>query len=105
MDDHYQRQREAAIALAPAEEIDEAQLRAALADVPLSQLRLAGIRWSAPRGRSREQVVDGIVAGLHNPHTNQGDDFRIALGHVRSCSAHRASNLARSDLAEQPPAC
>lgn len=90
MDDYYERQRQAALTLAPAEEIDEAQLRAALADVPVRQLRLAAIRWSAPRGRSREQVIDGIMAALHNPHTNRGDSLRIALGHVRAWERHAA---------------
>ena len=85
MDDYYERQRQAALKLAPAEEIDEAQLRAMLADVPLRHLRRTAIRWSAPRGRSREQIIDGIVAALHNPHTNRGDSYRIALGHIRAC--------------------
>jgi hypothetical protein len=105
MDDYCERQRQAALKLAPAEEIDEAQLRAMLADVPLRQLRRAAIRWSAPRGRSREQIIDGIVTALQNPHINRGDSFRIALGHVRTCSAHSASNLAQSNMAEQNPAC
>jgi hypothetical protein len=82
---YHQRQRDEALGHAPLHELSEAAFRAELATVPLAALRQAAIRWSAPRGRSREQVIDGIVAALHNPHTNQGDDFRIALGHVRAC--------------------
>jgi hypothetical protein len=84
-EDYYQRQRQDALRLAPAAEIGEDQLRALLAAASVAALRLAAIRWSAPRGRSREQIIDGIVAGLQNPHTNQGDSFRLALGHIRAC--------------------
>ncbi len=72
---------------APVQELTESQFRTELAALPLAGLRLAAVRWSAPRGRTREQVINGIVAALHNPHLNQGDSFRLALGHVRSCCA------------------
>jgi hypothetical protein len=84
-EDFYERQQQAALKLTPASEINEDQLRALLTMASVAALRLAAVRWSAPRGRSREQVIDGIVAALHNPHINRGDDFRIALGHVRAC--------------------
>ena len=84
-EDYFQRQRQKALELAPAEEINTDQLRALLATASIAALRLAAIRWSAPRGRTREQVIDGIVAALHNPHINRGDSFRIALGHIRAC--------------------
>jgi hypothetical protein len=84
-EDFYERQRQEALKLAPASEINEDQLRALLTMASVAALRLAAVRWSAPRGRSREQIIDGIVAALHNPHINRGDDFRIAMGHVRAC--------------------
>jgi hypothetical protein len=89
-----ERERQRALQCAPSGEIDEAHLRAELATVPVAVLRRAAERWSAPRGRSRQQVIDGIVASLQNPHTNQGDSFRIALGHVRACSAEKTDRAA-----------
>lgn len=86
-----ERERQRALAFAPLEEIDEARLRAELAELPIAALRHASLRWSGPRGRSRQQVIDGILAGLSNPHTNRGDSFRIALGHARACDACIAS--------------
>ena len=81
-------QRQEAFRLAPPDEITEDRFRALLMLVPISALRLAAIRWTAPRGRSQVAVIDGIVAGLQNPHTNkQGDTYRVALGHIHATQA------------------
>jgi len=85
MDDYYERQRQEAVRLAPTEEIGEDQFRASLTQASLAALRRAAARWSAPHGRSRDAVIDGIVTALHNPHVNRGDSFRLALGHIRAC--------------------
>jgi hypothetical protein len=84
-EDYYERQRQEALKLAPASEINEDQLRALLTMASVAALRTAAVRWSAPRGRSRDAVIDGIVTALHNPHINRGDSFRLALGHIRAC--------------------
>ena len=90
--EYYEKQRQEALRLAPPDEITEVHFRASLVLVPVSVLRLAAIRWSAPRGRSHVAVIDGIVAGLQNPNTNQGDTYRVALGHIRATqSAKRHS--------------
>ena len=87
-DNEYKKQqRQEALRLAPPDEITEDYFRASLMLVPISVLRLAAIRWSAPRGRSHVAVIDGIVAGLLNSNTNQGDTYRVALGHIRATQA------------------
>ena len=85
--EYYEKQRQEALRLAPPDEITEDRFRASLMLVPISVLRLAAIRWSAPRGRSHVAVIDGIVAGLQNPNTNYGDTYRVALGHIRATQA------------------
>ena len=85
--EYYEKQRQEALRLAPPDEITEVYFRASLMLVPISALRLAALRWSAPRGRSQAAVIDGIVAGLQNPNTNYGDTYRVALGHIRATQA------------------
>ena len=86
--EYHEKQRQKALQLAPPNEITEDHFRALLMPVPISVLRLAAIRWTAPRGRSQAAVIDGIVAGLQNPHTNkQGDTYRVALGHIHATQA------------------
>lgn len=80
--EYRERQRQEALQFAPAREIDEHQFRALLVDTPIVILRRAGLRWSAARARSHEGVIDAIVAALQNPQVNQGDTYRIALGHI-----------------------
>ena len=81
----HERERQEALRHAPYQELNQEQLREEMAAVPVAVLRQAALRWSAPRGRRREAVIDGIVAALHNPYTNRGDSYRIALGHIRAC--------------------
>jgi len=78
-------ERQRALDHAPFQELNEAQFRRLLSSVAIPALRQAGIRWSADRGRSRATIIDGIVQALQNPNVNQGDSFRLALGHVRAC--------------------
>lgn len=82
---HSTRERVRALEAAPLRELTEDQFRQELADLPVKVLRQAAVRWSAPRGRTKEAVVDGIVEALKNPHINQGDSYRVALGHVLAC--------------------
>lgn len=84
-DQFREKEREKALELAPANEITENEFRERIQEAPILALRLAATWWSAPRGRSRAAVIDGIVAALQNPHTNQGDSYRVALGHIRAC--------------------
>lgn len=85
-----QRQRQQAEALAPAGPVSEADFRRALRAYPLPVIRLAAIRYSSARGRSYGVVIDRFVTVLKNPFVNQGDDYRIALGHVEDTRRYLA---------------
>ena len=75
--------REARVYAQP-EAIDEAEFIYRLSFYPLPVIRQASVRYSPARGRQRSQVIARFVEPLGNPHVYQGDDYRLALGHVEA---------------------
>lgn len=85
-DEYSQQQRKQAEQFAPPEPISEQEFVYRATFYPLPVIRQASVRYSPARGHNYGQVLQRFLDHLRNPHVNQGDDLRIALGHIEATS-------------------